>query len=244
MKYQVQLDAFEGSLEDLIKGLNSEEVSADEIPICTIIDQFIEYYLGVAFSELEEGSRFLVLAATLLVVKARLLLPRSQEDEDEELFLGEEDDQGLLVDADYYEYLAFQDVAATLEERAREWMMVYRRPPQELEIPEERGVRDDVTRLVEAFQGIMERISKLPEPYIVKSAPYDLDELMVTVLEKIESVPQGIIFDDLFSFDYRRGDVIFTFLAVLELVYEGRVRIEETPDQKKLLLFYKGDFCK
>ncbi|MEG3068104.1 MAG: segregation/condensation protein A [Syntrophaceticus schinkii] len=101
---------------------------AGEIPVCTIIDQFIDYYMGIAFSDLEEGSRFLVLAATLLAVKARLLLPRHEEEDEESDPLLDQDDEDGLLETDFEEYLAFQDAAITLEERAREWMMVYRRP--------------------------------------------------------------------------------------------------------------------
>ena len=67
MKYQVQLDIYEGPLDLLVRSVTNQEIPAYEISVCTIIDQFIEYFMGMgtAVSDLEEGSRFLVLAATL-----------------------------------------------------------------------------------------------------------------------------------------------------------------------------------
>lgn len=239
MKYQVQLDVYEGPLDLLLRSLNNEEIPAGEIPVCIIIDQFIDYYMGIAFSDLEEGSRFLVLAATLLAVKARLLLPRREEEDEESDPLLDQDDEDGLLETDFEEYLAFQDAAITLEERAREWMMVYRRPPIKVKVPEQKGARDDVSRLLEAFQGIIERISKLPEPYMVKSVPYDLDDLMNDVLAMIKSCPEGIHFSDFFPVTYGRDDVIFTFLAVLELVYEGEIIVREDLKTDELLLILK-----
>jgi segregation and condensation protein A len=120
LKYQVQLDVYEGPLDLLLRRLNNEEIPAGEIPVCIIIDQFIDYYMGIAFSDLEEGSRFLVLAATLLAVKARLLLPRREEEDEESDTLLDQDDEEGLLETDFDEYLAFQDAAMTLEERAAE----------------------------------------------------------------------------------------------------------------------------
>lgn len=236
MKYQVQLDIYQGPLDLLLKRITNKEIPAGEVSVCKIIDQFLDYYMGIAFSDLEEGSRFLLLAATLLAVKARLLLPRREvEDQESEPLLDQDDEEGFL-ETDLGEYLVFQDAAAALEMRAREWMMVYRRPSANVEVPEPRGARDDLSRLLEAFQGIIERISKLPEPYMVRSVPYDLDDVMSGVLEKIESHPEGICFSDFFTAVSGRDEVIFTFLAVLELVYEGKVRVKGDQEIGELLL--------
>ncbi len=242
MKYQVQLDIYEGPLDLLVRSVTNQEIPAYEISVCTIIDQFIEYFMGIgtAFSDLEEGSRFLVLAATLLAVKARLLLPRrEEEDEESDTLLDEEDEEGLL-ETDLDEYLAFQEAAGTLEERAREWMMVYRRPPINIKVPEQRCPRDDISRLVKAFHGIIERISKLPEPYKVKSVPYDLDDVMSDVLVKINSRPKGMYFSDFFPVTSGREEIIITFLAVLELVYEGEISVKEDQETEEILLISKG----
>lgn len=236
MKYQVQLDVYKGPLDLLLRRLTREEIPADEVPVCTIIDQFLEYYLGIAFSDLEEGSRFLVLAATLLAVKARLLLPRREEEDEASDPLLDQDDEESLLETDFGEYLAFQNAAVTLEERAREWMMVYRRPPTQVKVPKPRGARDDLSRLVEAFQGIIERISKLPEPYMVSSVPYDLDDVMSDVLVKIKSRPDGLYFSHIFPATSGREDVIFIFLAVLELVYEGKLRVKDVQETEEILL--------
>jgi segregation and condensation protein A len=108
LKYQVHLEVFEGPLDLLIKQLTNEEIPVGKISVCKIIDQFVDYYMGFAFSDLEEGGRFFVLAATLLAVKGRFLLPRREEEEDEDDSdpLLEEEEQ---LETDFGEYLAFQE---------------------------------------------------------------------------------------------------------------------------------------
>lgn len=235
MKYQVQLEVFEGPLDLLIKQLTNEEIPVGKVSVCKIIDQFVDYYMGIAFSDLEEGGRFLVLAATLLAVKARFLLPRREEDEDEDDSdpLLEEEDQ---VETDFGEYLAFQEAAVTLEERGQQWMKVYRRPSIPVKVSAQRSINGDISRLVEAFQGVVERISEIPEPYTVNSVPYDLDGVMESVLLKLKSNPHGLYFTEFFPAEYGREEVIFAFLAVLELVYEGKVRVKNEQEMDELLL--------
>ncbi len=235
MKYQVHLDVYEGPLDLLLKRLTAEEIAVGDVSVCTIVDQFLDYFTGIAFSDLDEGGRFLVLAAALLAVKGRLLLPRHEEEDEGECAPPQDDEEGAL-ETDWAEYLTFQDAAATLEARAREWTMVYRRPPAQVEAPEQRGAGENITRLIEAFQGIMERLSSLPQPYVVKGVPYDLDDMMDHVLVRIKSFPEGVGFSDFFSGACGRDEVIFTFLAVLELVYEGKIRVLDQDDSLDLLL--------
>lgn len=237
MKYRVHLEIFEGPLDLLLKQLTTEEIPAGKVSICKIVDQFVDYYMGIAFSDLEEGSRFLVLVATLLEVKARLLLPRREDRGEDEIdsLLAEEDGEGSL-ETDFEEYLAFQEAAVNLEERGRQWMKIYKRPSLPIRAPVQRGVDGDISRLVEAFQGIVERISQIPEPYTVNSVSYDLDSVMESVLLKLKSRPQGLYFSEFFPADYGREEVIFTFLAVLELVYEGKLRVHNERENGELLL--------
>ncbi len=239
MKYQVHLEVFEGTLDLLIKQLTTEEIPAGKVSVCKIIDQFVDYYMGIAFSDLEEGSRFLVLVATLLAVKARLLLPRREDEDESGSLLEEEDGEGSL-ETDFGEYLAFQEAAVNLDERGRQWMKVYKRPSLPVQVSVQRGIDGDISRLVEAFQDIVERISKTPEPYTVNSVPYDLDSVMESVLLKLKSRPQGLYFSEFFPANfpanYRREEVIVTFLAVLELVYEGKMRVQNEQEKEELLL--------
>ena len=107
-------------------------------------------------------------------------------------------------------------------------------------VPEQRCPRDDISRLVKAFHGIIERISKLPEPYKVKSVPYDLDDVMSDVLVKINSRPKGMYFSDFFPVTSGREEIIITFLAVLELVYEGEISVKEDQETEEILLISKG----
>lgn len=235
MKYQVHLEVFEGPLDLLIKQLTNEEIPVGKISVCKIIDQFVDYYMGFTFSDLEEGGRFLVLAATLLAVKGRFLLPRREEEEDEDDSdpLLEEEEQ---LETDFGEYLAFQEAAVTLEERGRQWMKVYKRPSLAVKLSAQRSINEDVSRLVEAFQGIVERISKIPDPYTVNNVPYDLDFVIESVLQKLKTNPQGLYFTEIFPDQYGREEVIFAFLAVLELVYEGKVRVKNDQEIDELLL--------
>src|SRR6516225_7708520 len=112
MDYQVDLDMFRGPLDLLLFLVKRHEVDICDIPIAKIADQFLEYLRVIELIDVERAGEFLVMAATLMEIKSRLLLPRSDELAEEE-----EDPRQELV-RQLLEYKKIKDAAALLEEQA------------------------------------------------------------------------------------------------------------------------------
>ncbi|HAF17088.1 MAG TPA: hypothetical protein DCG84_01975 [Peptococcaceae bacterium] len=235
LKYQVQLEIYKGPLELLLKRVTREELPAEQISVSAIIDQFVEYLSGIAI-DIEEGSRFLYLAAALLAVKARLLLPCHGDEEKEEDYLWDEDHEGGLSESAINEYLVFREAAASLEKRAKKWRMSHRRPVVRERVPVERCSGDDLTRLVKAFQGVLQRISSPLEPYVVEGITFNIDEVMEQLFTRIQTNPDGLSFKDIFNKTSGKEEVIITFLAVLELIYQGKVSVRQDVAEEVLLI--------
>ena len=162
------------------------------------------------------------------------MLPQ-QEDEEETIEdeLGCEDEESLL-DSSFEDYLLFQEAALVLEERAREWSLSYNRPkiskkdlPRQ---PKRKGVQGDVSLLVEAFKEVLANLPEPSVPYTVESVPFDLAAAMQDVLKTVQAATGCLIFRDLFAEKASKGEVIITFLAVLELVFRGEIGVRQ--DQK------------
>jgi segregation and condensation protein A len=234
LKYQVKLEVYEGPLDLLVRLVERDEISAGEISVYTIIEQFLRYFSELGSSDLEEGSCFLMLAAALLSLKAHWLLP--QPDEEEETIEDEfycEDEESLL-DSSFEDYILFQEAAVVLEERAREWSLSYNRPKtSQKDFPQRhkcKGVQGDVSLLVRAFRDVLANLPKPSAPYIVESTTFDLAAVMKDVLKSVQNGIGCLIFRDLFVEKASREDVIITFLAVLELVFRGEIGVRQ--DQK------------
>ena len=235
MKYQVQLEIFKGPLELLLKRVSREELPAEQISVCAVIDQFVDYLSRKAI-DIEEGSRFLYLAAALLAVKARLLLPCHGDEEKEEDYLWDEDHGEGLSESAINEYLVFREAAASLEERAKKWRRSYKRPVVKDRIPLERCSGEDLTRLVKAFQGVLQRISSPLEPYVVEGITFDIDEVMDQLLRWIQTNPDGLSFEAIFKRTSGKEELIITFLAVLDLIYQVKVRVRQDDAEELLLI--------
>jgi len=221
----VKLGVYEGPLDLLLKLVERQEIAVASVSVCEIVDQFMEYFMKTEFTDVEEGSRFLVIAATLLSVKAQLVLPRpEQAGSERDLDLDEDGD----IDVDFgLEYMSIQEAAATLEKRAEDWRLIHKRPAipfQKEDLPKVN--RLDISLLVTAFKEVLKR-NVPPEPYEVQAPVLDLWEKIDVVLGFLMQKPEGILFRQLFLSGAGKEELIITFLAILELVYQGKVKVRQ-----------------
>lgn len=242
MKYQVKLEIYEGPLDLLLRLLEREEISAKDVSARAIVEQFLNYFEETGFSDIEEGSRFLVLAAALLSLKACLLLPQPEEQEGGRDSCYGDDDQEGFPDTDFEDYLLIQEAAVVLDERAREWSLSY---PRSLsltrEAPRYKGVQEDVSLLVRAFQDVLANRPAPPVPYTVESAAYDLEEAMQDALKRVGDRPDGLLFRDLFPGKAGKEEIIAIFLAVLELVFRGEIKVRQDRETGEIHLQRVGE---
>ena len=225
---KVQLEIFEGPLDLLLYLVKKEEVDISEVNLTKIATQFIEYVDLMREMDLDIAGEFLVMAATLMYIKSRELLPKNQQveapEEDED-----EDPRWELI-RQLVEYKKFKDAAAHLQERELIQEQIYGRVPSRPEFSiETPNLRPEVSifDLVNAVSNILKRYNQRPQGR-------DLFEEKWSVSEKIELLAgmirerQRLRFSELFEAANHRSEVIVTFLALLELIRMKQIRIEQS----------------
>jgi segregation and condensation protein A len=217
---RVQLEIFEGPLDLLLHLIKKNEVSIADIPIAAITEQYLAILEVMQTLDLDVAGEFLVMAATLVHIKSRMLLPLSDDEEDEE----EGADPRAELVRRLLEYQRFKDAADQLERRdilARDVFVRAAPPAEEVDPPGFREV--SVFELLTALRRVMERLPK--------DAVHEVTLEKITVREKMTSLldilrAQGAtLFESLFVEVKTRMEVVVTFLAMLELVKVRAIRI-------------------
>ena len=214
-KYQVRLEAFEGPMELLLHLIQVNKIDIYDIPIAALTEQYMAYLAEMRRFDIEVASEFLVMAATLLLIKSRMLLPKTpkEAEEDEEIDPREELVRRIV------EYQRYKKVSLEMAERAEEESRFVGRAPAELPVrlvpPQGLSVND----LWEAFRRVLEvkRELTIPEA-IVAHEEYRVEDQMQMIVERLLASEDGATdFEDLFLTG-TRDELVATFLALLELI--------------------------
>ena len=221
--YRVRLPVFEGPLDLLLHLIKKNEVEIVDIPIAAITEQYLAYLEMMHQLNLDVAGEFLVMAATLTLVKSRMLLPPSEDDADEE----EADPRAQLVQQ-LLEYQRYREAALALSERPWLHRDVFAREPT-MDVPADatadvRPPRVQVTmwELLEAFRSILKR-AKPESVHEVVVEPVSLRDRIESLLRTL-GVARVVEFDSLFDEATTRIEIIVTFLALLELMKMSAVR--------------------
>jgi segregation and condensation protein A len=216
-EYKVKFEVFEGPLDLLLYLIKKEEVDIYEVNLTRLATQFIEYIDTMRMLDLEIAGEFLVMAATLMYIKSRELLPVDQQAQVEGEDEGEDPRWELI--RQLVEYKKFKDAAAQLQVLEARQEDVFPRTPAKLEFAAEAhtGPEASIFDLVNAVNVVLKRFSR-PEDR------RDIFEDKWTVSEKIEHLMRVLSerlsarFSDLFEGVTSRSEVVVTFLALLELI--------------------------
>lgn len=214
MGYAVRLDAFHGPLDLLLYLVKKEEVDILEVPIARLADQFLAYLLTLREIDVELAGEFLLLAATLMEIKARSLIPV----EHLELGDGEDGDPRANLVKDLLEYRRTKDTAAALDDMAgRNAMHFVRIQPVEPSDPGRVAVKAvELWDLVSAFARLMRETQATQVQTLVQDdTPQHVYETWVK--EQVERAGR-LNFRDIFTPPYHRSRLVGLFLAVLELI--------------------------
>jgi segregation and condensation protein A len=223
MDYQVELDTFRGPLDLLLYLVKRNEVDVCDIPIARVAEQFHEYLDAIQVIDVEWAGDFLVMAGTLMEIKSRMLLPRSEEE------AAEEEDPRLELVKQLIEYKKFKDAAALLEAQAERQLA--RLPRQPVDVPAPPGPAQQPLRrvelwdLVSAFGRLMRETAALqPRQIVMDETPIHVH--MERILQQLAA--QAVVtFTELFSPPHTRGRLLGLFLATLELIKGRRVVVEQ-----------------
>ena len=225
MPSTVALDAFHGPLDLLLYLVRKHEVDVLDIPIAAITRQFVEHLEGLHEHDVEFACEFLVMAATLMEIKSRMLLPPDAQGVDEE----QPDPRRELV-KQLLEYRKIKDAAAALEQRAEErGTRVARQEPPEPATPgaPPRVRPVELWDLVSAFARLMRETQALePATIQVDDTPQYVHEARITDRVRAEG---RVRFRDVFTPPHFKARLIGIFLAVLEVVRNHGVGLEQ-PD--------------
>lgn len=248
MDISVKLEVFEGPLDLLLHLIEKNKVSIYDIPIVLITDQYLEYVSTMEKQNLDLVSEFMVMAATLIDIKSKMLLP-PEEDEN-----GEEIDPREELVARLVEYKMYKNLSAELKQKQAEAMMHFYKSPS---IPKEVAkyeppvdldrLLEDVTlsKLQQVFQMVMRRQVDKMDPIRSKFGnihhePIKLSDKL-SYIQRFASAKQNFSFRELLERQENRTEVVVTFLAILELMKIGVVQSEQKETFGDILLTWNSD---
>ncbi len=229
----VRLDSFSGPLDLLYHLIEKNEIDIYDIPIAELTDQYLEFISREENKNMEGMSEFIVMAATLIEIKSRMLLPKPQNDEPEE------DPREALVQR-LLEYKKFKSVTEILMQRSEDAAkMLYREPDiiiPELMKREELSVEETLNGLTmddlyRAFRDVMirkeKKIDRVRSGFnSVRHDSFTIDEKIVSLKGLLKLSPR-VRFFEMFSKDTTREEILVTFLALLELIRRKNALVEQ-----------------
>jgi segregation and condensation protein A len=225
--YKVRLEVFEGPLDLLLYLIKREEVDVYDISIERITKQYLEYLDTFRMLDLELAGEFVVMAATLIYIKSRSLLPVHQQPPEEEA--DEEDPRWDLI-RQLVEYKKFKDAATYLHQRELLQEGIISRIPDKPDFGDLAALLKtevSIFDLINAFQKVLRRIASQRENL------REIFEENFTVSEKIEHILivlrhiSRVAFSELFAQAASRTEVVVTFLALLELIRLKQLRVTQ-----------------
>ena len=229
--YAVKLPVFEGPLDLLLHLIRQNEVDIADIPIALIGKQYLEYIELMKELNIDIAAEYLVMAATLALIKSRMLLPSEEEGED-----GEEIDPRAQLVIRLLEYQRYKEAAETLSKRRLLGRDIFEaRGPRPDAVPEsEREIEVGLFELIEAFREVLEEARAHDRVHAVETENVTVRDRMIYVMELFEDVDR-LDFTEIFQIGLlgapSRPMLVATFLAILELARLGAVHLFQSVNE-------------
>jgi segregation and condensation protein A len=221
----LRVGAFEGPLDLLLHLCRTSEIDLAALPVRTITDQYLAHLEAMEFRDLESAGSYLVMAATLIYLKSKLLVPPDETAEEELDPEGEALRQEL--EERLREYARVKALGVWLGQREAEQALLWGRPVSELPSADDIPLEDLSVHLLErALKRLIEE-QRRQRPREVAVEPPSILERMTEILSVLRDT-WSLLFSSLTSGDRRRSEIVVTLLAVLELVKMGRIRAQQT----------------
>ena len=223
---RVSLEIFEGPLDLLLYLIKKDEVDIYEVSIERITDQYLEYIDTFKILNIELASEFIVMAANLMYIKSRTLLPRNEQAPEEDI--DEEDPRWELI-RQLVEYKKFKDAANYLEKREVENQKFYSAEQQFCDDLEEEGepiVNVGIFELIQAFQGVLKRFDDEDDLTEIADDRFTVSDKIDYLITNV-SKGQNVKFYQLFEEASTKSEVLVTFLALLELIRLNEFQVRQ-----------------
>ena len=215
--YKVKLEIFEGPLDLLLYLIKRDELDIYDISLERITKQYLEYLQAFKELNIDVAGEFVVMAANLIYLKSRSLLPVDQQPPEEDV---EEDDPRWDLIRQLIEYKKFKEAAAQLQQRQLEQELIFVREPNGVDpvaIAPLRLGEVGVFQLINAFQTVIKRLDAREDLREIFGEHYTVSDKIEWILQRMsDGVP--LKFSELFVRMASRVEIVVTFLALLELI--------------------------
>jgi len=232
--YKVQInDIFEGPMDLLVHLIKKHEVDIYDIPIALITEQYLEYLQWMTAINIDVAGDFILMASTLTKIKSRMLLPVHEEENDDE-------DPRMEIVKPLEEYLQMKSAANELASRnlLGEDTFVRNLNQKSLTIDQDDEIiAVGLFELIDAFQKILEKISVHRGVDIITADTVSVRDRIVQIVDILET-RESVTFNELFSSDTDKSEVVVTFLAILEMVRLSLINIVQNRQTGIIRLFY------
>ncbi|MBF7017064.1 segregation and condensation protein A [Staphylococcus durrellii] len=224
--YEVKLDAFNGPLDLLLHLIQKFEIDIYDIPMKSLTEQYMQYVHTMNQLEINLASDYLVMASELLMIKSKMLLPQSDEDD-----YFEEDPREDLVGR-LIEYQNYKEYTATLNEKKEERAHYYAKYPTDLSHLEKNELWDpnntiDLTELIIAYQKVKNRMElNTPKSVNIHKETFTIQQATSQVQLRLQK-EHSFNFFSLFNYSEPIEMVVTHFLAILEMSKSGSINIEQ-----------------
>ena len=234
MDINFKLQVFEGPLDLLLHLIEKNKVNIYDIPIVEITNQYLDYVAQMERQDMDVMSEFLVMAATLIKIKAKMLLPK-EEKQEEEVADPRQELVERLIEYKKYKYAALE--LKDMEVGASRSLYKSKTLPKEVvkyreEIDPAEIVKDiNLAKLNAIFQDVMKKMTNKVDPVRskfgrIEKEKISVDDKMKSIREQMKGL-QGINFRTLLEAQATKFDVVVTFLAVLELIKTGCIVVRQ-----------------
>lgn len=244
MEYKIILESFEGPMDLLLHLIDKAEIDIYDIPINEITEQYIEYIKKMDQLDLDITSEFLLMAATLLEIKSKMLLPSMKTSEDKQLEMEEIDPRIELVKR-LVEYKKYKHVSQELQLYEQVQKKVYYKPKEDLSNfeGEEEIEEMDLDKLVSALNKLLKKNQNTQisiDIDEIQKEEYTLDESMEKIKVKLEENKQ-ITFSSLFHENSNKKEIVVTFLSILELIRTKYITIDQEDNFSEIIINKRGN---
>jgi segregation and condensation protein A len=234
MTFQVKLQMFEGPLDLLLHLIREHQLDILDIPIATITEEYLRTLSLMQELDLDVAGEFLLMAATLIHIKSKMLLPPEETVEGDEAT--QEDPRAELVNR-LLEYKTFKEAAQTLGLLESEQFLLHHRESAAIPLEVEGPLQISMLELLRAFQGILQR-AETPAALEITAEELNVGQRIVSLIDRL-AAESPLDFVRLFPAGARRAEIIVTFLALLELLRRGLAGARQ-PDALGPIMIYRA----
>lgn len=246
MAYKIDIDEFQGPMDLLLHLIEKDKVDIYDIPINSITEQFVKHLYKMEELNLEVASEFLVMAATLIEIKSKMLLPVEQKEGFEQLEMEEMDPRADLVKK-LLEYKKYKLASEELKEQESRFAKVYYRPREEIQ-EEKIEIRLDnleVEMLVISLNNIIKNRASVDGDLTLQEIQrdeYTLEDCIKDI-EATISDEEKILFSELLHDNITKQEIIVFFLSVLELLKSKKIKVLQEEDFSDIIIYSNLGGC-